>query len=1247
MFRRYPYWGWLLFSLLLWCINGYQYHMHRQAMLPARMAHLVNNDLHHRQEAFERFLSDPELLVRMYRGTLSEKEFERISDLPFYIYCYDDDTLVSWNTNTVIADIDSVFINKGILRNEKGVFLERSLTPFAADTDKKVIILFPVLTKYPLENNYLHSRFVASDDIPVKTKIVSPEEATPGAYPVTQDGTVPAFYLQFNIKELQKWVPDPLFIALLLAALLASVSWIQLMIIYVTRKTTPRIGLLLTICTISVLLALYYNCKLPFNLDTLTFFDSRLYATNSLLSSFSDICVTTVCLLWLVIFIARHTPYKTFFKRLKPKPLRFLTASVLILALLCYVNLFVWVIHSLVLNSTISFEVSHFYSINFYSILGLVIIAGITGISCLIIFICNHLLDSLLENKLVKYLLVVAAGSALLICYGYLHDAGSPYTPFDWYLYWAILGWLLCFIVLLDMPRITLVSDLFKPQMVVWAIYICLFCTGLLQNFNQAKERESRKTYVKSRLSPQRDYELEISFDKKAGNMEKDKFLKNFFYKPSAPLRKIIDQHFNTQYLADASLSKYQPMVYLFDSAGRNLFNKDTASFFDLLDLKDESDPTNSSYLFYKEPLHDQHFYLSYTQVYNDTVNKVIGYVIIDLDLKKQISGTVYPELLQTDDKVSGHDEEYSVGFYVNDRLNNQTNIYPFPTYLKNDTLKKEDESAYYNISELYYKISDKRTLVVVRNHILFIEVITLFSYLFVILVLLAIVILLYQLYLSYFSSTPSAKKLMRLTLRRRVHFSMLALVLLSFVIIGFATISFFKNKYQTTNEEKLQSALQVAKQAINDDLKKEHAYGSSYMFDTVTRSSRFKAIITGIANSQKIDLNIYNRKGILVNTSEDDIYEKGLLSRIMRPDAFFKFNELANSILIQDEKIAGLSYLSAYLPLRDDQGVTTGYINVPFFSSEKDLNFQLSNIVVTLINIYAFIFLLSSIVTVFLTRWITQSFNLITQQFARLNLQQNERIKWQYDDEIGVLVNEYNKMVNKVEENAARLAQSERESAWREMARQVAHEIKNPLTPMKLNIQFLQQAMSNDNPNIKELTARVSGSIIEQIDNLSYIASEFSNFAKMPEARPEVLELGELLHTAVKLYLNEDHLTVTLHNPEKLRVYSDYSQLLRVFTNLLENAKQAIPAERDGIIQASIQKEKNEALIIIKDNGAGITADAAERIFQPYFTTKSSGTGLGLAMTRKIIEFWKGKIWFETIDGEGTSFFIRLPLHQ
>jgi signal transduction histidine kinase len=438
---------------------------------------------------------------------------------------------------------------------------------------------------------------------------------------------------------------------------------------------------------------------------------------------------------------------------------------------------------------------------------------------------------------------------------------------------------------------------------------------------------------------------------------------------------------------------------------------------------------------------------------------------------------------------------------------------------------------------------------------------------------------------------------------------------------------------------------IQIVERSTLQYLKQENGLADNEQFSRVTRSPEFKYFITALATAQKIDINIFGASGILKVASQESIYDKILLARIIRPDAYFML--ASNSqILIQEETIGRLSYLSCYVPVRDEEGKALGYINVPFFSSEKELNFQISNILVALINLYAFIFLLSTVLTIFITRWLTRTLSVVISRFERLSLTQNEPIDWPYEDEIGTLVAEYNKMVKKVEENAVLLAQSERESAWREMARQVAHEIKNPLTPMKLNIQYLQQAIKGNHPDVAGLAMKVSESLIEQIDNLSYIASEFSNFAKMPEAKPEDFDLNELLDRAVELYLNEENVRVSLNRSnEQLAVHADKSQLLRVFTNLLENAVQAVPEERAGEILVSLQKDDGYVVISFADNGDGIPADVVERIFQPYFTTKSSGTGLGLAMTKKIIEFWRGSIWFDTEEGKGTTFFIRLPL--
>jgi signal transduction histidine kinase len=627
----------------------------------------------------------------------------------------------------------------------------------------------------------------------------------------------------------------------------------------------------------------------------------------------------------------------------------------------------------------------------------------------------------------------------------------------------------------------------------------------------------------------------------------------------------------------------------------------------------------------------------------------IAGYLFLDLAVKESTGETVYPELLQPRTlKTNLDNASYSYAVYANKKLLTQTNDYTFPVFM-NERIQGDHQFVTRNEkSELWYRADKNKVVVVVQNQKLWLESITLFSYLFGIQVLVAILIVLYKSSISYFAKPKLNGKIINFTLRRRIHLSMLSIVLVSFLIIGIITIVYFTFQYKQNTREKLLSVMQVVERSVNQYLEQENALSDPALFNRVTNTAAFKYFITNLANAQKTDINVFNASGILNVTSQDNIYDRALLARIMRQDAYHALWVNKKSLLMQDENIGKLSHLSCYVPVRDEAGVVMGFINIPYFASQKELNYQISNILVALINLYAFVFLLSGILTVFITRWITRSFNIVISQFEKLNLSKNELIEWPYEDEIGLLVDEYNKMVKKVEANAMMMARNERESAWREMAKQVAHEIKNPLTPMKLNIQYLQQALRNDYDNVRELTVKVSESLIEQIDNLSYIASEFSNFAKMPEAIPENIEVNELTERVAELYLNESEVKVEiLKSTEPIYINADRSQLLRVFTNLLQNAVQSIPQGRDGLVNISIKADKGDVVIAFADNGTGISSDIVDKIFQPYFTTKTSGTGLGLAMTRKIIEFWKGKIWFDTTEDKGTTFYVRMPMTE
>jgi nitrogen fixation/metabolism regulation signal transduction histidine kinase len=363
-----------------------------------------------------------------------------------------------------------------------------------------------------------------------------------------------------------------------------------------------------------------------------------------------------------------------------------------------------------------------------------------------------------------------------------------------------------------------------------------------------------------------------------------------------------------------------------------------------------------------------------------------------------------------------------------------------------------------------------------------------------------------------------------------------------------------------------------------------------------------------------------------------------------MNRSAYVKLTANQKALFMQIEKVGKLSYIGAYEPIRNSDNKIIGYLNIPYFAKETELKRDISTFLVALINIYVLLFSLAILIAFFISNRMTEPLRIIQQSLKRTKLGAlNEPIYWRNQDEIGALINEYNRMLEELQRSAELLAKSERESAWREMAKQVAHEIKNPLTPMKLGVQHLQRAWNDNHPNKDEMIKRISNTLIEQIETLSNIATEFSNFAKLPKPEFENVNLTSVINTTVDLYSRTEMMNIELNKPESdIFISGDKDQLLRVFSNLIKNAVQAIPDGKMGEIQIDLIDEKEFWTVKVADNGTGIPDHLIEKIFVPNFTTKSSGTGLGLAMVKSMVEGMGGSISFETKLGEGTVFLLR-----
>jgi signal transduction histidine kinase len=310
----------------------------------------------------------------------------------------------------------------------------------------------------------------------------------------------------------------------------------------------------------------------------------------------------------------------------------------------------------------------------------------------------------------------------------------------------------------------------------------------------------------------------------------------------------------------------------------------------------------------------------------------------------------------------------------------------------------------------------------------------------------------------------------------------------------------------------------------------------------------------------------------------------------------------------------------------------------------------SLSQFTGVLISSYVFFLLISGVIGIFIAKTITNPLQQIEEGLKRLKLGNTEPLVWKNPDEIGILVDAYNNSVAELQENFLQLQAAERKAAWQEMAKQVAHEIKNPLTPMRLSVQHLQRATQMRPEETPQLLEKVCKTILEQIDSLTRIANEFAHFAKMPQPEHSVFDLRDALQSVYTLFEEQQSPSFQLHletSPTPLPIYADREQLTRVLTNLVQNARQAIPEQRVGQVALTTKKMEDRIITQVTDNGQGIPQDIQPKVFLPNFTTKSSGMGLGLAMAKNIVEAAGGKIYFTTQENVGTTFFVEMKVFE
>lgn len=459
--------------------------------------------------------------------------------------------------------------------------------------------------------------------------------------------------------------------------------------------------------------------------------------------------------------------------------------------------------------------------------------------------------------------------------------------------------------------------------------------------------------------------------------------------------------------------------------------------------------------------------------------------------------------------------------------------------------------------------------------------------------------------------------------------------------LFGWGTLRLLERQH----DQRLELSVLEKTASVHQEL--QHRFDGEPALDR-SHAPYLEHLLARLSNVFFSDITVYTLTGELLATSRPQIFSLGLLGPRMDPEAFTRLALEGHTSHVHSESIGTTTFQAAYMPLRDRRGQVLAYLALPGFADLVQQQEERAEVLVAVLNLFVLLFALSILVALFISNRTTRPLDLLKNALARVQLQRdNEPIRYRGDDEVGQLVEVYNRKVEELRDSAERLARSERESAWREMARQVAHEIKNPLTPMKLSIQHFQRTWAPDAPDAAEKLERFSKGMVEQIDTLSGIASAFSNFAQMPRAQAEDLDLAEVAEAALGVFLATPGMQCELRRESMgpLPVRADREQLLRVFNNLLKNAVQAIPDGQEGRITVVLRQADGEAIAEVHDNGTGIAEEDRERIFRPNFTTKGSGMGLGLAMVQRMVEGAGGRVWFDSCVGKGSKFFVALPL--
>ncbi len=1162
------------------------------------------------------------------RGNWQITDHERLSDNGIIFLLYRNDSLISWSDNLIsFSNIFNPYDYKNPL-----VFLSNSYYVVKTYEDNKYVTVGFILIKkeYPYENNFLRNAFHDDFKLPATAEIVP--EGISGSNSIYDWNKRYLFTLIFSndskYPELERFVPPVFYLISLFFILL----YISVIIKNISGNADRNRAVLITGLVFLVFRIIQAMYKFPASVYSLELFGPLPFANSRMLASMGDMLLNALLLAFMAIKFNRNFYFSE--ELLAGRKLKSYFLHILLFAVITAYSLFIYyMLISLIYDSSISYEAYKVTGLSTYSFIGLLIFAlYFTSLILVIDKILQQSKKSFSPGKLlIAFALIVISG----LLAGYAINLRAD-----------IYSIIFLFIIILIVALLKYTRDNIYnySSLVLLVLIFSVYTIYFTSSTGRKKEHNSMKIMVEN-LATEHDPVAEYLLERISRKISSDKVL--------------------LELLVDYNYSSGDIYSYLQKKYFTGFWNKYNMRFvdcrpYDSLYFEIPEKAQFQCYNFYDDIINNNGIRLPDSKFYYlDNLNGRINYLgrlkymlpdsireitlFIELESRLVSEELGYPELLLNNKFVQNTGlSELSYAKYHKNSLIAQSGsfLYALNPDVYGEAKENYDFLNFDGYTHLIYNIDSDNIIILSKPSVSFFNLLVSFSYVFVFYYLLVAASLLIV-------NLSKPDKRIELNFRNKIQLFIISILFLSLMLIGGGTIYFSIEQYRKKHDDNLREKIQSVYVELDHKLAFLETLSPYWAAD---KYDNLDELLIKFSEVFYTDINLYDPEGNLLATSRPEIFERGLQGEKMNPAAFEKMYTEKQTEFVHKEKIGNLGYLSAYVPFINVDNKLLAYLNLPYFTKQNLLKKEITTLAIAVVNVFMLLILLTVAIAILISGQITKPLSLIQQKFSEIKLgKKYEQIHYGRKDEISSLVTEYNRMVKELAVSVELLAKSERESAWREMAKQIAHEIKNPLTPMKLSVQHLLRAWKDGDKNYGNQIEKVAHNLIEQIDNLSAIASEFSNFAQMPKAKSRKINLVEKIMNSVSLFSNTSNVTIktNFHNNKNVPVFGDKEQLSRMFINLLKNAIQSIPENMKGKIELELFTTGNKAIVKIKDNGKGIHDELRDKLFMPNFTTKSSGMGLGLAIVKNIIENCNGSIDFETNQGKGTTFTLEFPLFQ